>query len=159
MSVSDLLGKEVFHQTVKPMIDQCFQGKEIHHEAWLTFANDHRRYMAVSHFPLTHEGLEVEEIVVVGKDLTERKHMEDALNASERQLRTILNTMPHFVGVGTVDGVMVDCNQAPLTMAGLTRKDVVGKPFIDTYWLNYSSAIQEQIHLYHSASGPGRNCP
>jgi len=155
MSVSDLLGKEVFHQTVKPMIDQCFQGKEIHYEAWFTFANDHRRYMAVSHFPLTHEGLEVEEIVVVGKDLTERKHMEDALNASERQLRTILNAMTHFVGVGTVDGVMVDCNQAPLTMAGLTRKDVIGKPFIDTYWLNYSSAIQEQIHRIIQRVGQG----
>ena len=156
MSVSDLLGKDVFHQTVKPMMDRCFLREEIHYEAWFTFANDYRRYMAVSYLPLPHEGREVEEIVVIGKDLTERKHMEEALHASERQLRTILDAMTHFVGVGKVDGVVLDCNQAPVTMAGLTREDVIGKPFIDTYWLNYSPAVQEQVRRIIQRVGQGK---
>ncbi len=145
LSVEELLGQEVFEHTVKPMLDQCFQGEEVHYEAWFTFPNDQRWFMAISYLPLTQGEQETQEIVVIAKDLTERKHMEEALQASERQLRTVLDAMPNFVGVGTVDGIVVDFNQAPLTMAGLTREDVIGKPFMDTYWLNYSPAVQEQV--------------
>lgn len=30
-------------------------------------------------------------------------------------------------------------------MAELTRDDVVGKPFWDTYWWNYSQQVQQQL--------------
>ena len=155
LSVADLLGQEVFEQTVKPMLARCFRGEEVHYEAWFTFPNDQRRFMAVSYLPLTHGEQGIQEIVVIGRDLTERKHMEEALHASERQLRTILDAMTNFVGVGTVDGVVLDCNQAPLTMAGLTREDVIGKRFIDTYWLNYSPAVQEQVRHIIQRVGQG----
>jgi len=145
LSVSELLGKEVFAHTVKPMLDRCFQGEEVHYEAWFTFAEGQDHFMAVSYLPLTQGGQGVEEIVVIGRDLTERKHMEDALESSERQLRTVLDAMPIFVGVATVDGVVVDCNQASLATPGLTRDDVIGKHFVDTYWLNFSPTVQEQV--------------
>ena len=153
MSVSDLLGKEVFTQTVKPMLDRCFQGEEVHYEAWFTFADNQDHYMAISYLPLTLENQDVQEIVVIGRDLTERKQVEEALHASERQLRTVLDAMTNFVGIGTVDGIVTDCNLTPLAMAGLTREDVIGKPFIDTYWLNYSPAVQEQVsHIIQRVS-------
>ena len=145
MSVSELLGEEVFTHTVKPMLDRCFQGQDVSDEAWFTFADDHNHYMAISYLPLTLGNQDIQEIVMIARDLTERKHIEEALHASERQLRTVLDAMTNFVGVGTVDGVVLDCNQAPLTMAGITREDVIGKPFVDTYWLNYSPAVQEQV--------------
>jgi PAS domain S-box-containing protein len=53
--------------------------------------------------------------------------------------------MPNFVGIGTVEGVVLDCNVAPLHMAGLKKEDVIGKPLIDTYWINHSRNVQEQV--------------
>ena len=270
MSAPDLLGEELFTQTVKPMLDRCFQGEDIHYEAWFTFRDDQRRYMSVSYLPLTVENQDIQEIVVIARDLTERKQVEGALNESERrnrslvqsipfciheidlngrilsmnaagqkmigikdeaeiighsylklikkedyervteyfaqacqgkevefefqvtkkgesiyyrksfiairdaadqitsimgttediterkkaeermiqseqQLRTILDAMTNLVGIGSPEGIVLDCNQTPLTMAGLKREDVIGKPFIDTYWLNYSPEVQKQV--------------
>ena len=79
------------------------------------------------------------------RDLTARKQFEDALHASEHRLRTILDSLPNFVGIGTVEGVVLDCNLASLQMAGLNREDVVGKFLIDTYWINHSPNVQDQI--------------
>ena len=144
-SVGELLGNEIFEQTLKPKLERCFQGEEVHYEAWFTFTDNQQRFMTVSYLPLTREDGIVQEIVVIARDLTVRKQMEEALDASERQLRTILDAMTNFVGIGTMDGIVEDCNQAPLTLAGLSREDVIGKPFVDTYWLNYSSEVQEQV--------------
>ncbi len=145
MHVSELLGKEIFEKTAKPKLDQCFQGEEVHYEAWFRFADDQEHFMTVSYLPLMSQEKNIEEIVVIARDMTERKRMEEALQANQQQLRTILDAMTNFIGIGTADGTITDCNQAPLTLAGLTREDVIGKRFTDTDWLNYSPKTQEQV--------------
>ncbi len=145
-TVSDILGPEIFQHTIKAKLDRCFQGEEVHYEEWFTFTNTNRRFMSVSYFPLTSdEKKEIQEIVAIGRDLTERKCAEDALQMSESQLRTILDAMTNFVGIGSSEGIVLDCNQTPLTLAGLSRDDVIGKPFVETYWLNYSPIVQEHV--------------
>ncbi|MGD9850708.1 MAG: PAS domain S-box protein [Nitrospirales bacterium] len=155
LSVADLLGKEVFTHQVQPLIDRCFQGEEVHYESWFTFQDGASRYMAVSYIPLLIPDKDSEEIVVIARDWTERKTAEEAVKASEQRLRTTLDAMTNFVGIGTVDGIILECNQAPLTLAGLQREDVIGKRFIDTYWLSYSPDVQEQIRtiLHRVAQG------
>ena len=145
MSVADLLGKEVFAAQVKPLLDRCFNGEPIHYESWFTFQGAQPHFMSVSYLPLTNPRGFIEEIVVISRDLTDRKQAEEAVEANEQRLRTILDSMINFVGIGTPDGIVLDCNQAPLLLAGLGREEVIGKPFVDTYWLNYSPAIQERV--------------
>lgn len=95
----------------------------------------------------------------VGRDITERKQAEserarleherrlaqEAVVASERQLRQILDALFGFVGVYTVDGTLIDANRAPLEVAGLTHQDVLGKPFWETYWWNYDPKVQADL--------------
>ena len=271
MYVSELLGNDIFEHIVKPKLDQCFQGKEIHYESWFRFTEDRDHYLTVSYLPLMSEDNNIEEIVVIARNLTDRKKSEEALMRSEQrhralvqsapfciheidvhgqilsmnttgqkmvgvqteteivghsylelveerdyervkecfaeallgkiidfefqvtkngishtyaksftpvrnthdqmisvmgiaeditdrkyaeekiiqneqQLRTILDAMTNFIGIGSVEGIVKDCNQAPLDMAGLTREEVIGKFFVDTYWLNYSPKVQQQVH-------------
>ncbi len=40
MSVPELLGEEVFTQTIKSKLDRCLQGEDIHYEAWFRFADN-----------------------------------------------------------------------------------------------------------------------
>ena len=155
MSVSELLGDEVFDQTVKPKLDQCFQGNDVHYEGWFKFADDQDYYMSVSYLPLVSENTDIEELVVIARDMTDRKRIEEALQANQQQLRTILDAMTNFIGIGSVDGIVMDCNQAPLVMAGLTRDDVIGKRFTDTPWLNFSPKVQEQVRDIIQRVGQG----
>lgn len=89
------------------------------------------------------------------RDLTERKRAAAALAESERRLRSILDSVHAFVGLLTPDGILLEANRAPLDRAGLRREEVVGKPFVDTYWWAYSPAIQEQLAQAIQRAGRG----
>lgn len=109
------------------------------------------------------------EIQSVGRDVTEQKHAEaerarleherrlaqEAVAASERRLRQILDAVFGYIGLYSLDGTLLDANRAPLEAAGLTRDDVIGKPFWDTYWWNYDARAQAELRdaLMRAARG------
>lgn len=67
-----------------------------------------------------------------------RMRSQQVLQQSAEFTRRVLNNLFAFVGVLTPDGILVEANRAPLDAAGLKRTDVIGKPFEDSYWWNYS---------------------
>ncbi len=69
----------------------------------------------------------------------------DLLRDSERRLRQIIDGLFGFVGLCTVDGVLIEANRAPLEAAGIRAEDVLGKPFWDTYWWSYDPAVQARL--------------
>jgi PAS domain S-box-containing protein len=132
LSVADLLGQEVFEQTIQPMLDRCFNGEEVHYEAWFTFADNQRRFMDVSYLPLTQGARNIQEIVVIGKDLTERKQMEEALQESEQRFRTMFEQAA--VGVAQVEsktGKFVKINQRYCDITGYSQEEMQLKTFQD----------------------------
>jgi PAS domain S-box-containing protein len=78
-------------------------------------------------------------------DITERKRAEDEVRRSERNLRDVLDSLFAFVGVMSVDGTLIETNRAPLEAAGISKEDVVGKPFWEAFWWSYSSGVQARI--------------
>ncbi|MDZ4818630.1 MAG: PAS domain S-box protein, partial [Planctomycetota bacterium] len=83
--------------------------------------------------------------VSVQEDITEQKKAEEALRASRNQLREILDSLYGFVGLYTLDGRVIEANRAPLEAAGVTREQVIGQPFWETYWWSYSPQVQDQL--------------
>lgn len=77
--------------------------------------------------------------------VAERQQITDELQKREGFLRRVLDSLFAFVGVLTPDGVLIEANQAPLDAAGLTREDVLNKPFAEAYWWAYSPVAQAQI--------------
>ncbi|MBF0127988.1 MAG: PAS domain S-box protein, partial [Magnetococcales bacterium] len=85
-SVSELLGAETFGH-IRDNLDLCLQGEVINYQAWFVFAHSGRRFMDVSYFPHRMENGQVTGLVVVSRDITDRKQMEDELRRSEEQAR------------------------------------------------------------------------
>jgi PAS domain S-box-containing protein len=78
-------------------------------------------------------------------DIEPRKRAEAEVARSEYQLRQILDSLFGFVGLYTLDGVLIEANRAPLEAAGLSRDEVPGKPFWDIYWWNYDPEVQATL--------------
>lgn len=78
-------------------------------------------------------------------DVTKRKNAEADLAHSAKRLQRILDNVVAFVGILTPEGVLKEVNQPALDVAGLTRQDVVGKPFWDAYWWSFSKESQDRL--------------
>jgi PAS domain S-box-containing protein len=88
-----------------------------------------------------------EEVRIIGslQDITERVAATKALEDSERFHKSILDSMFAFSCVLTTDGVVAEINRAPLDSAGISREEVVGKPFRETYWWSHELASQDEL--------------
>jgi PAS domain S-box-containing protein len=69
----------------------------------------------------------------------------DFVIGDEGRLRSVLDAIFAFVGLFSLDGVVVDVNRVPLVSSGLSRAQVVGRRFVDLPWFSHSVAERERI--------------
>jgi PAS domain S-box-containing protein len=103
-----------------------------------------QRWMAAYQKPI-RDGETLQAITGVTMDISELVLAEQAARRGEEYMRQVLNSMFSFVGVLTLDGVLLEANRAALEAAGIQFSDVFNKPFEDTYWWNYSPSVQAQL--------------
>lgn len=77
--------------------------------------------------------------VILVTNLSIRKRALHAINQNEGRLRTILDGLPVYVGVLDLKGIVIEINQTALKMAGISREDVIGKPFQQSFWWSHSA--------------------
>jgi len=67
-------------------------------------------------------------MLVVVRDITDRKKAEDTLRASERKFRSLVQTSG--AGIATLDqeGTIIFVNQAFLSMVGFNEREIIGNP-------------------------------
>ncbi len=85
MHIADLLGSEVFEQTVKPYLDRCFAGEVVRYGAWFTNTLG-RQYLALSYSPLQPDAARVEAALMITRDLTEHMLASEALRQAQAEL-------------------------------------------------------------------------
>lgn len=81
--------------------------------------------------PLKDEHGQVTGYLGIGRDITERKQAEQALQENERYLRTILQTTVDGFWVIDTQGRVIEVNDAYCTMSGYTREEVIGLEVAD----------------------------
>jgi len=65
--------------------------------------------------------------------------------ASERMLRQVLDNVYAFVAVLDADGMLREVNRTAIEPAGLSREDVVGRPFHDCAWWSPEPSVRERV--------------
>ena len=71
-------------------------------------------------------------------DISDRKE-------TELKFKAIFNNTFQFVGLLSLDGILLEANQTALDFGGITRDEVIGKPFWETHWFSYSEDIQNVL--------------
>ncbi|MDZ8183653.1 MAG: PAS domain S-box protein [Nostoc sp. ChiSLP02] len=95
------------------------------------------------------------ELQAVGRDITGRKQIEEALRESEQKFRAIFNQTIQFMGLLQPNGIVLEVNQTALEFAGITRKEAVGKVFWETKWWTISPETQAQLKVAIAAAANG----
>lgn len=78
--------------------------------------------------------------LVLGRRRAERRASE-----SESRFRAIFDHTFQFIGLLKTDGTLLEANRTALEFAGVSEKDVMGKPFWETPWFSHSRELQDQL--------------
>jgi len=97
------------------------------------------------------------ELQCVGRDITDRKQVEQALSENEQKFRAIFNQTIQFIGLLQPNGVVLEANQTALDFAEITREEVVGKPFWEAKWWTISSKTQTQLKTAIASAANGES--
>jgi PAS domain S-box-containing protein len=94
-------------------------------------------------------------VVAACIDITERRRYEEALRESEGQLRAIYEGGTTYIGWLAPDGTLMRANRASLDFAGSTLEDVIGRPFWETAWFQYTPGTPDLVRddLVRAAAG------
>ncbi len=79
------------------------------------------------------------------RDVTEKKAAEAALRESEQRFHALFDSTFQFIGLLRPDGTLVEANQTACESAGVSRAEVIGRPFWDTPWWSHSQDMQARI--------------
>jgi len=129
-SVWEVWGEDAYKNIIKPYLDRCLSGEQVHYEAWIDFHERGRGYFDVIYYPYRDEDGQVTHTVVVSHDITARKLAEESLKASERRLNSIIETTPDIIYRLDSDCRITFINNA-VTRYGYTPEEMLGKRLMD----------------------------
>jgi PAS domain S-box-containing protein len=133
LPLEEIIGKRYadFHsekdskEFAKIVRDVIETGKAIHQERW---SDRDGRYFLRTFSPSMERGPsgEIMEVVIVSKDVTDRKRVEDALRASEEKYRTIMQNIEDGYYEVDVKGNFTFFNESMRKILGYKREELVG---------------------------------
>ena len=68
-----------------------------------------------------------------------------AAKERERLLQSVFDHTYQFIGVLSLDGIVLEANRSALALIGANLGDIVGRHFAETPWWSHSPALQERL--------------
>jgi PAS domain S-box-containing protein len=90
-TVAEVLGQELFERTLRPLLDRCFQGEELHFEVVRHSEHLGRRRLLVSYYPIAVGSGHIREVAAIVRDVT-TQHALAYQRAAFVQLLELLNS-------------------------------------------------------------------
>jgi len=84
--------------------------------------------------PLRDADGKVVAILGMAQDVTELQRVEEALRQGQHRFRAFFDSMFQLTGLLDLDGTLIEANRAALEFGGLSREEVLGRPFWEARW-------------------------
>ncbi len=146
---------EIWQQRSEPCVD-CPVAKVLEtgqsHQGEKTSPDG--RVWLVRGYPARDEEGNVIGAVEITRDITERKHAEEALRDSETLLRTVINATKEAMVSIDQDGLVTLFNPAAEEMFGRKRKEMIGQPLDCLLPEEYRKRHTEYVRSYFATGEP-----
>lgn len=153
-TVSEMFGKEVFEQLIRPNIDRCLLGETISDQYWNVFPDGRRRYMDVKYNPVREVDGTISGVTVSTRDITELKSTEEQLKI----FRMFAEESGVGFGMADLDGKITYVNSTLCFLAGFNKpQDVIGKRVKETYLKDHLDLLTSEIipAIHHKSHWTG----
>lgn len=94
--------------------------------------------------PIIKNGTPFSTVIEV-RDITQQNAAKRELLNRESHLRRVIDHMIGFVGVLDIDGTLLEANATALEGGGVSRDDVIGRPFWDCVWWSHDEDIRQRL--------------
>ena len=129
---AEVIGKTVFREKDKEVF-QTGKGLDIQERTY-TDIEGNQHYISVKKAPLIDKSGQISHVLSISRDITDRKRAEEALRASEKQLRATKNYLDNVIKssadtITVVDmkGIVLDWNKGAEGIMGYRADEVIGK--------------------------------
>ncbi len=114
----------------------------------------YRRVVSRGRIVRNEKGAPIRIVGAIG-DMTDRLEAAAKLAASEQRLRDIIESLFGFLGVFTLDGILIDCNHGTLEPAGVRPEDLIGRRFWETEGWRHSPEQQNLLREMMARAAAG----
>ena len=121
--ISELLGEDVFIDTIKPLLDQSLAGETIRYEAWFNYPTAERRFMSVTYAPYIEIDGTISGVVVNTRDLSELKQAEEKIS----EQAALLDIATDAIFVRNLDNKILFWNKGAEHLYGWSSEEALGK--------------------------------
>jgi PAS domain S-box-containing protein len=100
--IRDLIGEQMFAER-KPRYDEALSGTEVHYESSRSMRDGSTAFFSVTHKPFRDENGDIIGVMTLGIDVTERRKMEQAIEAKSEELQRSNKDLEQFAYVASHD--------------------------------------------------------
>ena len=127
-SAAKLFGEERFQAEIKPLLDRSLGGERVGYEAdFYLRGHDDQRWMDVTYQPYREEDDTVSGVVVVARDITERKRMEQALERTGREWTMAMDSFEDAIYLLDNERRLVRANGTFYAVTHSTPESAIGR--------------------------------
>ncbi len=131
--IVEVLGEELFQNTIKGKLDHCFSGEMVRFENWRNTPDGEPRLLEAIYSPCLDEDGSIYAAATAIRDITEQRRAEEAALAESRLAQKYFDTAGVMMVVIDSEGGVKSINRRGCEVLGYSENEVVGKSWLDNF--------------------------
>lgn len=142
-NIFDLPSTDEIRNTIKLYIERAFSGETVH--SVNNYSTLNNSVIDMTYSPIKDSSGEINEIVILSKDVTRGYQLEKLLHTYEVGFTEIFDNSPDGIFVEDALGTILAVNQKACIMQGMTRDELVGKNILELTPINMETFVADEF--------------